>query len=204
MIDMERVIYTVGQNAYGELILGDDQERHTFNFVQAIQNQGLSVKSVAAGNELSLVLTHSGEVWYSGYSQMNQSISAPHESEQGRRVVPTSISNSIMDQEERIPRIVSTSGDPRSNTMSITQNISDMQDLDLNDNTQLQNSGAFDLEADFDGITRNRRVVRWQQNNNQNNSNSIMRLEDGGAVGGFQGTKKIGHLKRIAFPNPID
>jgi len=26
---------------------------------------------VAAGNEISLVLTHEGEVWYSGYSELN-------------------------------------------------------------------------------------------------------------------------------------
>lgn len=29
------------------------------------------MKQVAAGNEISLVLTHGGEVWYSGYSELN-------------------------------------------------------------------------------------------------------------------------------------
>ena len=43
--------------------------------MRAIQEQGLSVKQIAAGNELTLVLTHQGDVWYSGYlSSISQQI----------------------------------------------------------------------------------------------------------------------------------
>jgi len=34
MINLKRQVYTVGQNAYGELILGDCAERQTFNLVE--------------------------------------------------------------------------------------------------------------------------------------------------------------------------
>lgn len=65
------IVVTVGQNAYGELILSDDVERHTFSLVTQIKDLKMKVKQIAAGNELTLILTDQGDVWYSGYTQLN-------------------------------------------------------------------------------------------------------------------------------------
>ena len=81
MLDIQRIVFSSGQNAYGELMHPQGQypteERHSFKMVQQILDKGLSVKQVAAGNEISLVLTHGGEVWYSGYSELNNNLTYP-------------------------------------------------------------------------------------------------------------------------------
>jgi len=61
-------VYTVGQNAYGELAHGDNIERHVFTLVDSCKN--LNVIQVAAGNEHSLILTENGDVYSSGYNEM--------------------------------------------------------------------------------------------------------------------------------------
>jgi len=61
-------VYTVGQNAYGELAHGDNIERHVFTLVESCK--GLNVVQVAAGNEHSLILNDCGEVFSSGYNEM--------------------------------------------------------------------------------------------------------------------------------------
>ena len=64
-------VYTVGQNAYGELAHGDNIERHVFTLVESCKN--LSVVQVAAGNEHSLILLDNSSVYSSGYNEMGNS-----------------------------------------------------------------------------------------------------------------------------------
>jgi len=66
-----REVYTVGQNAYGELAHGDTVERHVFTLVEAC-NQ-LPVVQVAAGNEHTLILTEGGDLYSSGYNEIASS-----------------------------------------------------------------------------------------------------------------------------------
>jgi alpha-tubulin suppressor-like RCC1 family protein len=61
-------VYTVGQNAYGELAHGDNIERHVFTLVDSCKN--FNVVQVAAGNEHSLILIDTGDVYSSGYNEM--------------------------------------------------------------------------------------------------------------------------------------
>ena len=68
-------VYTVGQNAYGELAQGDNAERHYFTLVESCKS--LNVIQVAAGNEHSLILTDSGEVYSSGYNDQIFQASGP-------------------------------------------------------------------------------------------------------------------------------
>jgi RCC1 and BTB domain-containing protein len=60
-------VYTFGQNNYGELALKDNKERLTPTLVEGCKD--MSIISVAAGNELTLVLTDSGEVHLSGFNE---------------------------------------------------------------------------------------------------------------------------------------
>lgn len=60
-------VYTFGQNNYGELALNDNKERMIPTLVDNCNN--MSVVAVAAGNELTLVLTESGEVYSSGFNE---------------------------------------------------------------------------------------------------------------------------------------
>lgn len=60
-------VYTVGQNAYGELAHGDAVERHVFTLVEACSQ--IPVIQVAAGNEHTLILTESGDLYSSGYTE---------------------------------------------------------------------------------------------------------------------------------------
>ena len=41
--------------------------------VEQIERMGLSVKQIAAGNELTMVLTHQGDLYYQGYNEINNS-----------------------------------------------------------------------------------------------------------------------------------
>ena len=70
-------VYTVGQNAYGELAHGDTVERHIFTLVEACTQ--FNVTQVAAGNEHTLILTESGDLYSSGYNEIASagSTSAP-------------------------------------------------------------------------------------------------------------------------------
>ena len=61
-------VYTVGQNAYGELAHCDNIERHVFTLVESCKN--MLVTQVCAGNEHSLILTEKGDVYSSGYNEM--------------------------------------------------------------------------------------------------------------------------------------
>lgn len=67
-------VYTVGQNAYGELAHGDNIERHVFTLVDSCKT--LNVVQVAAGNEHSLILTENGDVYSSGYNEMGNTLSS--------------------------------------------------------------------------------------------------------------------------------
>ena len=61
-------VYTVGQNAYGELAHGDTKERHVFTLVEACNH--FQAVSVAAGNEHTLILTENGDLYSSGYNEI--------------------------------------------------------------------------------------------------------------------------------------
>ena len=60
-------VYTFGQNNYGELGLNDNKERLVPTIVNACEN--LNVVAVAAGNELTIILTDSGEVYSCGFNE---------------------------------------------------------------------------------------------------------------------------------------
>ncbi|CAB1109824.1 unnamed protein product [Ectocarpus sp. CCAP 1310/34] len=62
----ERELYGFGQNACGELGLGDTLERHTPTLSQT--SRGKDIVDVTAGNELTAVLTNTGEVYSCGYN----------------------------------------------------------------------------------------------------------------------------------------
>ena len=66
-----REVYTFGQNAYGELAHSDTTERHVPTLVEFCTQ--LSVTQVAAGNELTLILTDNGDVYSSGYNEAGNS-----------------------------------------------------------------------------------------------------------------------------------
>ncbi|CAM9295132.1 unnamed protein product, partial [Ectocarpus sp. 12 AP-2014] len=66
----ERELYGFGQNACGELGLGDTLERHTPTLSQT--SRGKDIVVVTAGNELTAVLTNTGEVYSCGYNSEGQ------------------------------------------------------------------------------------------------------------------------------------
>jgi alpha-tubulin suppressor-like RCC1 family protein len=65
-------VYTVGQNAYGELAHGDQIERHFFTLVEQCKTMS-PVIQVVAGNEHTIILTDNGDVFSSGYNDMGSS-----------------------------------------------------------------------------------------------------------------------------------
>jgi alpha-tubulin suppressor-like RCC1 family protein len=86
-------VYTVGQNAYGELAHGDTVERHVFTLVEACQQ--LNVLQVAAGNEHTLILTDNGDLFSSGYNEIASSAaSQPQSSHLGGAVFSGQSNNS--------------------------------------------------------------------------------------------------------------
>eukprot|EP00742_Colponemidia_sp_Colp-10_P002990 GILJ01003191.1.p1 GENE.GILJ01003191.1~~GILJ01003191.1.p1 ORF type:complete len:574 (+),score=72.27 GILJ01003191.1:35-1756(+) len=66
----DRAVFTFGQNSYGELAQGDLQERHIPTLVDFCQ--GKNIVQVVAGNEHTLVLTDTGEVYSAGYNDSGQ------------------------------------------------------------------------------------------------------------------------------------
>ncbi|CAM9563936.1 unnamed protein product [Pylaiella littoralis] len=66
----ERELYGFGQNACGELGLGDTAERHTPTLSNSSRGKG--IVHVTAGNELTAVLTDTGEVYSCGYNNEGQ------------------------------------------------------------------------------------------------------------------------------------
>ncbi|CAN0164477.1 unnamed protein product [Ectocarpus sp. 6 AP-2014] len=66
----ERELYGFGQNACGELGLGDTRERPTPTLSQT--SRGKDIVDVTAGNELTAVLTNTGEVYSCGYNSEGQ------------------------------------------------------------------------------------------------------------------------------------
>ncbi|CAI2364429.1 unnamed protein product [Moneuplotes crassus] len=77
-------VYTFGQNNYGELALNDNKERLVPTLVENCKD--MNIISVAAGNELTLVLTESGQVYSSGFNEpgassvINNSYASAHSS----------------------------------------------------------------------------------------------------------------------------
>ena len=62
--------YVFGQNSYGELGLGDSEERQLPTPINYFSH--LDIVSVAAGNEHTAVLTRSGEVYTFGFNGSGQ------------------------------------------------------------------------------------------------------------------------------------
>ena len=69
-------VYTFGQNNYGELALNDNKERLVPTLVEDCKD--MNIISIAAGNELTLVLTDSGEVYSSGFNEPGASSAVNH------------------------------------------------------------------------------------------------------------------------------
>jgi alpha-tubulin suppressor-like RCC1 family protein len=63
-------VWSCGQNSYGELGLGDVNQRRSFNRVSYFDNKG--VVSVGAGNEHSLFVTKDGKLVVAGYNDNGQ------------------------------------------------------------------------------------------------------------------------------------
>ena len=84
-------VYTFGQNNYGELGLNDNKERLVPTLVETCSN--LNVVSIAAGNELTIILTDSGEVYSWGFNENgttgppNNSFAASNSSMNGLKLI---------------------------------------------------------------------------------------------------------------------
>ncbi|KTD06363.1 Regulator of chromosome condensation, rcc (substrate of the Dot/Icm secretion system) [Legionella gratiana] len=63
-------VYTCGENEYGQLGLGDEEKRHTPTEITTLKDQRLI--AMAAGNQFSLFLSESGEVFACGHNDFGQ------------------------------------------------------------------------------------------------------------------------------------
>jgi alpha-tubulin suppressor-like RCC1 family protein len=64
------IVYVFGQNSYGELGIGDLDERHVPTKLSLFDN--IDISQVAAGNEHTVVLTKSGQVYTFGFNGSGQ------------------------------------------------------------------------------------------------------------------------------------
>lgn len=64
------LVYVFGQNSYGELGVGDLEERHVPTKLSFFDN--IEISQVAAGNEHTAVLTKSGHVYTFGFNGSGQ------------------------------------------------------------------------------------------------------------------------------------
>lgn len=62
-------LYAFGQNTYGELGMGDITERNEITLVRLTAD--LQISQIAAGNELTLILTEDSEVYMCGFFESN-------------------------------------------------------------------------------------------------------------------------------------
>ena len=64
------LIYVFGQNSYGELGIGDLEEKHVPTKLSFFNN--IEISQIAAGNEHTAVLTKAGEVYTFGFNGSGQ------------------------------------------------------------------------------------------------------------------------------------
>ncbi|RPJ05631.1 MAG: hypothetical protein EHM28_11690 [Spirochaetaceae bacterium] len=65
-------LYVTGWNRYGALALGDTDERHFFEKAKDQNDNNMTVKAIAAGDEFSMAIKTDGTLWGTGYNIFGQ------------------------------------------------------------------------------------------------------------------------------------
>lgn len=68
--ESDALVYVFGQNSYGELGIGDLEEKHMPTKLSFFDN--IEISQIAAGNEHTAVLTKAGDVYTFGFNGSGQ------------------------------------------------------------------------------------------------------------------------------------